>query len=222
MIYKTISLFLTAVYIIAAQDISLSKDTYLVGTDDTVTIINFGSEPVTLDSAIIEFESLDTTRYLGEPPYLRITEIFGETQLKTISWDLDSLGDNVYRCIIDTSSDTSRKSLTIGASGDSIRLTFVMVGTCRICAAIYYLSFSQAVLRLFYSNWQTAELKLEDGNVQVLVRRSSTAIRRSSVNEHESGIFLINGRHVSQQVVKMNRQRIRNMLFTKEHRLKWK
>ena len=85
---KLTFVFLAVVSGLTAQDITLSKDSYLVlpasnyiadiGVWDTVAIVNSGAETVTLDSATVELENLDTTRYMGDPPYIRIHELLDE------------------------------------------------------------------------------------------------------------------------------------------------
>lgn len=197
---------------LAAQELTLSKETYHVKPPagncptcsyDTITIKNNGAEPVTLDSVRLEMEGLDTIPEFGKPiypmTYLRINETFGEGEWGINIWNLDSLGNNIYRCIIDSTLLTSTNNLSIGASGDSIRLTFVIIGSCLNCAAVYTLPFSSAVAQLFYSNGQTVELELEYGNSTGAVTQHNSPKRiRNAQVQTVSGesIFLANGKRV--------------------------
>lgn len=187
--------FLTVVSALAAQDITFSKDTYLVKPlpagdiryiYDTVTIFNSGPDAVTLDSAIVEFQNLDTAWYMHGPPYIRMNEI-DDGEMGMVLWELDSLEENTYLVI----QDTSTNLLSIGPSGDSTRLTNMRVGSCINCAAVYPLSFSHAVLRLYYSNGQAVELNLVDAD-GITVSKDSLWVYNNSVLSRSDGVIFYN------------------------------
>ena len=223
--YKTILMILTVVVTVVAQGITPSKDTCLTKipagsttTYDTITLTNSGPDPVVLDSAMIEFEGLDTARFMNEPPYLRMTEIIKADKWNILFWELDSLGESKFRCSINTTYGASEEALSIGPSGDSIKVAYVLVGTCAMCAAIHPLPFSHGILRMYYSNGQIIELHLLYDDPKVPIRRFGNPLYHHGMKTNTGGMFLINGRCVPQQLVIRNRLGIRHIILTKRPR----
>lgn len=211
-----------------AQEIALSKDTCTLQTDigssaesDTIVITSAGTGQVTLDSALISFAGIDTTRVIpADQLYIEFVEIFGNepSQRKHIIWLLDSIDGNEFRCVQESTSDTLRQPLTFGTAGDSMALTWFIIGTCYWCDAIHFFPFSEAVLELFFSNGETIDLYFVYENMRVPTRmkraHSRHGVRKSCTN---SG-FLIDGRRVPEKMLRNSRKRLRHIIYRMDFR----
>ena len=210
-----------------AQEIVQSKSICTIRTDigsssvsDTVVMTNTGTERVTLDSARIAFTGIDTTRTIPAGQlYIEFVEAFGDAQRKHIIWLLDSVGIGEYRCNPEPGSDTVRQPLTFESKGDRLELSWFIIGTCYWCDAIHFFPFSEAVLRLFFSNCETVELRFvyEGYRVPVCKGRASTGHKVGKVKEQKNG-FLINGRRVHEDISWYNRRRVRHIIYRSNSR----
>jgi hypothetical protein len=212
---------------IAAQNITVSQDTLKIqnnvrstASPDTLTLINHGTELALLDSLQIQFEVLEisginSALYFGFTGFVDSTHRWGGT------WVLDSMGELLYRYVVDTSRQAERELLSVSGGGNSTVITYLEIGMCPWCSAIYLPAYLKGVLRLFYSNRQTIELQIvSEEDLREPVGLSSALPRNHSVKESDQGIFLINGQKVSGNLRKLNRIRIRHLLFTEERRVR--
>jgi hypothetical protein len=218
-------LMLSALSVIA-QDIVVSQDTFLIHNNiqrstspDSLTLINHGTETVTLDSLHIQFEELHAGELIFEAFYIAFAVVSDSSRIRGGSWTLDSISTLTYRYIIDTSNQMETELLTMNGGGDSIVIVHMMFGWCPWCSAVYYPAYLKGVLRFFYSNGQTIELQIEASeDLRETVRLNSSVPRYRSATNTEISHFLINGQKVSGTMEKLNRVRIRHRLLTKKHR----
>jgi hypothetical protein len=211
-----------------AQEIVLSKDTCTLQTDigssvesDTIVISSTGTGQVTLDSALISFVGIDTTRVIPtDQLYIGFVEITGAepSQRKNIIWLLDSVGGNEFRCVQESTSDTVRQPLTFGTAGDSVVLTWIIIGTCYWCDAIHFFPFFEAVLRMHFSNGETVELHFVYENLRVPVWMKRAHSRHDFGKDRRTSGFLINGCRVPDKILLDSRKRLRHIIYRMDYR----
>ena len=190
-----------------AQDITVSKDSLWVYNSivsskaDEVIFTSESSAPITLDSARIVVDEIDTT---GLPAGQRMEAAWSANPAMNpfFIWHLESAGNNEYLLkkgsFLPSGVDMP---LTFKKNGDSSRIFKFSVGYCLLpeCRPLYP-RYLRGALQLFFSNSQVVALRLysddlrEKTSAYMTKREKSIALR--NVNAVRD-VYSINGKKLS-------------------------
>jgi hypothetical protein len=168
-----------------AQDITVSKDSLWVYNSivsskaDEVIFTSDSSAPITLDSARIVVDEIDTT---GLPAGQRMEAAWSTNPAMNpfFIWYLENAGNNEYLLKKGAFLPSGvEMPLTFEKNGDSSRIFKFSFGYCLLpdCRPLYPLFF-RGTLKLFFSNSQAIELRLYSDDLR---KKASTSPRHGSI-----------------------------------------
>ena len=203
------------VFSIAAQDITVSKDSLrvngTVNTLDTVTITNSGADQVFIDSLLVHFDSLDTTQLffsLDDMFEAILVELYNGTPMTHFD-QMKSLGNNLFSVNFLAE---SRPPFPIPPGGTT-KLANVRFGNFTHSAVSRCPNYLEGTLYFYFNNGYVDSLMIYADNLQTTITKRSPPVRKRTSISGNRAQYLINGRKIIPNAAGVNRVHIRHRLY---------
>ncbi|MBN1757002.1 MAG: hypothetical protein JW863_01710 [Chitinispirillaceae bacterium] len=207
---------------IFAQNITPSKDSLkiynnsLMSSFDWLMVRNNGDDTVWIDSAALLFDVFDTTGLSMFLEYGSIETMWNERHgdsPREIHWTMQQTGDVSFSLKNPFDTLDVQKPCTI-APGDSASIGWLQIGFCFICNSLpTYPLYMHGVLRCWFSSAEVVDIGLYSQDWREPVQVTGVApVRHTAGGTPGGGVYLINGRRLSDTKVPEGRVRLRNRL----------
>lgn len=190
----------------ALSEIQASKDSLWISNslmfsrDDVISLVNTSSDSVSLDSAFIEFEVLDTTDFSYVISMERFEFCFIESSAQTASVrhiiPLKNLGDN--RFMLYQVLEGTLNFLGFSPDVDSIRISRAQIGACFACNSLpEYPCYMRGKLSLYFSNNQKLDIRIYSNNTSTVAVKPVYSKKQNIANVNSADHFLLDGSIIS-------------------------
>jgi hypothetical protein len=200
-------------YAIAAQDITFLKDSIKTPNGiygsiaDSIVFTNTASTAISLDSARLIFQELDT---VGLFQMLQIT-LSEHGRDGSIGWTInqaDKIDSGEYLIEFSPWTFSRNPPFFMGLTGDSTTLKLV-IANCLLCDIPKYPRYVRGLLHLYFSNGQTVVLRFYSDDLRPTAIARTSPVRRQGKGAEKGAFYLINGRKIPAQPELMKRKHLR-------------